>query len=78
MCESECRLSLRSQILLVLLSPGDAYIVDLRKKHHVRVELCEVQEDSDDESQQMSKTRCALNHSCYAYAADCALYTDPR
>lgn len=40
-----------SQILLVLLSPGDAYIVDLRKQYRGRFELCEVQDDSDDESQ---------------------------
>jgi COMPASS component SWD1 len=33
-----------------LLQSGDAYLVDLRKKHRGRVELEEVQDDSDDES----------------------------
>lgn len=49
-----------SQILLVLLSPGDAYIVDLRKKYRTRVELCEVQDEDEDEDVQMSKPRCAI------------------
>jgi hypothetical protein len=40
----------RSQIILTLLQSGDAYLVDLRKKHRGRVELEEVQDDSDDES----------------------------
>ncbi len=41
----------RSNIILALLSTGEAYITDLRKEHRSRVELCEiqVQEDSDDE-----------------------------
>jgi COMPASS component SWD1 len=39
-----------SQIILTLLQSGDAYLVDLRKKHRGRVELEEVQDDSDDES----------------------------
>ena len=41
----------------MLLSPGDAYIVDLRKKHRTRVELCEVQEDESEDESQMSKQR---------------------
>ncbi len=46
-----------SQVLLVLLAPGEAYIVDLRKKARIqRVELCEMQDDSDDESQ-MNRSR---------------------
>lgn len=45
-----------SQILLVLLGPGDAYVVDLRRQHRGRVELCELQDDSDDETQ-TSKSR---------------------
>ncbi|KAI0775475.1 WD40 repeat-like protein [Irpex lacteus] len=48
-----------SQILLVLLSAGDAYIVDLRKKHRTRVELCEVDDEGEDEVQ-MSKPRAAV------------------
>lgn len=40
----------RSQIILTLLQSGDAYLVDLRKKNRGRVELEEVQDDSDDES----------------------------
>ena len=38
-----------SQIILALLHSGDAYLVDLRKKHRGRVELEEVQDDSDEE-----------------------------
>jgi COMPASS component SWD1 len=45
-----------SHIILALLSTGEAYIVDQRREHKGRVELCEVQEESDDESQ-MSKPR---------------------
>ncbi|TFY61031.1 hypothetical protein EVJ58_g4767 [Rhodofomes roseus] len=40
-----------SQIVVVLLSPGDAYLVDLRKQYRSRVELCEIQEESEDEGQ---------------------------
>lgn len=40
-----------SQIVLVLLSPGDAYLVDQRKQYRSRVELCEIQEESEDEGQ---------------------------
>lgn len=47
-----------SQIILALLQSGDAYLVDLRKKHRGRVELEEVQDDSDDESG--ASPRCAL------------------
>lgn len=41
-----------SNIILALLSTGEAYITDLRKEHRSRVELCEIQtqEDSDDEN----------------------------
>jgi COMPASS component SWD1 len=31
------------------MSTGEAYLVDQRKAHRARVELCEVQEESDDE-----------------------------
>jgi hypothetical protein len=47
-----------SQITLALLQSGDAYLVDLRKKHRGRVELEEVQDDSDDDSS--ASPRCAL------------------
>ncbi|CAL1702037.1 unnamed protein product [Somion occarium] len=40
-----------SQILLVLLSVGEAYIVDLRKEHRGRTELCEP-DDADEDSRQ--------------------------
>ena len=39
-----------SQIILALLQSGDAYLVDLRKKYRGRVELEEVQDDSDEEA----------------------------
>lgn len=46
-----------SQILLVLLSAGDAYLVDMRKKYRsMRVELCEVEDETEYESQ-MNKPR---------------------
>ncbi|KAI0346972.1 WD40 repeat-like protein [Trametopsis cervina] len=49
-----------SQILLVLLSAGDAYLVDMRKKYRsMRVELCEVEDETEYESQ-MNKPRSAL------------------
>ncbi|KAI0922003.1 hypothetical protein AcV5_000551 [Taiwanofungus camphoratus] len=48
-----------SKILLVLLGSGEAYLVDLRKEHRGRYELCEVQEDSDDEAQS-SRARSAM------------------
>ncbi|KZT20675.1 WD40 repeat-like protein [Neolentinus lepideus HHB14362 ss-1] len=48
-----------SQILLVLLATGDAYVVDLRKSQRSRVELCEPQEDDDDEAQ-MHRPRSAI------------------
>ncbi|KZT12652.1 WD40 repeat-like protein [Laetiporus sulphureus 93-53] len=38
-------------IILVLLSTGEAYVVDRRKQYKGRYELCEVQDDSDDEGQ---------------------------
>ena len=40
-----------SQILLVLLSVGEAYIVDLRKAHRGRVELCEPDDGEEDTRQ---------------------------
>jgi COMPASS component SWD1 len=45
-----------SNIILALLGTGEAYLVDQRKEHRGRFELCEVQDDSDDEGQS-SKTR---------------------
>lgn len=38
-----------SRIILALMSTGEAYLVDQRKAHRARVELCEVQDESDDE-----------------------------
>ncbi|KAJ7367904.1 WD40-repeat-containing domain protein [Mycena albidolilacea] len=38
-----------SRIILALMTTGEAYLVDQRKAHRARVELCEVQEESDDE-----------------------------
>lgn len=46
-----------SKIILVLLSSGEAYIVDLRREYRGRYELCEVQDESDDESQMSRATR---------------------
>ncbi|KAI0751218.1 WD40 repeat-like protein [Daedaleopsis nitida] len=40
-----------SKIMLVLMSSGEAYVEDFRKDHRGHFELCEVQDDSDDESQ---------------------------
>lgn len=48
-----------SQIMLVLLASGDAYVVDLRKSQRSRVELCEPQEDEDEEAQ-MHRPRSAI------------------
>lgn len=42
--------------MLVLLTTGEAYLVDLRKEHRGRFELIDLVEDSDDDAQG-SKTR---------------------
>ena len=47
-----------SQIILVLLAPGEAYIVDLRKRHRGREELCEVQDEADSDDEGPSRARC--------------------
>jgi hypothetical protein len=47
---------LSSRIMLALLSTGEAYLVDQRREHQGRAELCEVQEDSEEENQ-MSRPR---------------------
>ncbi|ETW84254.1 hypothetical protein HETIRDRAFT_21704, partial [Heterobasidion irregulare TC 32-1] len=47
------------QIVLVLLTTGDAYLVDLREKHRGRVELYEVQDESDEEAQ-IAASRSAM------------------
>src|SRR5260221_7453598 len=47
-----------SQIILALLQSGDAYLVDLREKRRGRVELEEVQYESDDEAN--ASPRCVL------------------
>ncbi|PFH50346.1 hypothetical protein AMATHDRAFT_4081 [Amanita thiersii Skay4041] len=50
-----------SKIVLVLLSTGEPYIADLRKEHRSRVELCEVQEESDEEGAAVpSRPRSAM------------------
>lgn len=36
-------------IILALMSTGEAYLADLRKEHRSRVELCEVLDDSEDD-----------------------------
>lgn len=48
-----------SQIILVLMATGEVYLVDLRKGHQSRVELCEPVEESDDEGSS-NKARPAL------------------
>jgi len=40
-----------SNIMVVLLGTGEAYIIDLRKEYRGRYELCEAQDDSDEEAQ---------------------------
>lgn len=57
-----------SHIILALLGSGEAYLVDLRKENRGQVELCEVQEESDDEGEvQGNRQRCVIfsprNHS---------------
>jgi len=59
-----------SQIILALLQSGDAYLVDLRKKYRGRVELEEVQDDSDEESGAPSRyARPLLPFSSCIYSA---------
>jgi COMPASS component SWD1 len=49
------------QIILALLSTGETYLVDLRKENRGQVELCEVQDESDDEGEsQVSRQRSAM------------------
>ncbi|OCH95883.1 WD40 repeat-like protein [Obba rivulosa] len=48
-----------SKILLVLLSLGEAYIVDLRREYKGRYELVEAQEESDEEGQ-VNKPRSVM------------------
>ncbi|KAF8632023.1 hypothetical protein AX17_004966 [Amanita inopinata Kibby_2008] len=48
-----------SNIILVLLSTGEAYVTDLRREHRSRTELCEVLDDSDDEGLS-SRSRSAM------------------
>ncbi|OSD04175.1 WD40 repeat-like protein [Trametes coccinea BRFM310] len=49
-----------SKIVLVLLSSGEAYIVDLRREYRGRYELCEVQDENEDEAQ-ISRSRTAFS-----------------
>jgi hypothetical protein len=56
-----------SHIVLALLGTGEAYLVDSRKEYKGRVELCEVQEESEDEGEgQSSRTRYVPGHSVSA------------
>jgi COMPASS component SWD1 len=49
-----------SKIILVLLSSGEAYLVDLRKEHRGRYELVEMlAEPENDEEAEASRARCA-------------------
>ena len=59
-----------SQIILALLQSGDAYLVDLRKRYRGRVELEEVQDDSDEESGAPSRYALPLlSFSSWIYSA---------
>jgi len=49
-----------SQIVLALLSTGEAYLCDLRKTERSRIELVELMEESDDEQGQSTRTRYVL------------------
>jgi hypothetical protein len=47
-----------SHIILALLGTGETYLVDLRKENRGQVELCEVQDESEDEGEaQVSRSR---------------------
>ncbi|KAF9468770.1 WD40 repeat-like protein [Collybia nuda] len=47
-----------SNIVLALMSTGEAYLADLRKEHRSRVELCEILDDSEDDGH--NKNRSAM------------------
>ncbi|KAI0643665.1 WD40 repeat-like protein [Trametes meyenii] len=49
-----------SKIILVLLSSGEVYVVDLRREYRGRYELSEFQDDEEDEAQ-MSRSRSAFS-----------------
>ena len=52
-----------SQIVLVLLSSGEAYLVDLRPEHRGRYELVEmIAEPETEEEAQASRSRCFPFH----------------
>ncbi|TFK43045.1 WD40-repeat-containing domain protein [Crucibulum laeve] len=48
-----------SQVILALLTTGDAYVVDLRKEHRSRTELYEVLEESEEEEPSRPGMTCA-------------------
>ena len=57
-CPNAWKLTIHSQIILALLGTGEAYLVDKRKENRGQVELCEVQDESEDEGEgQMNRTR---------------------
>ena len=49
--------AVHSQIILVVLAPGEAYIVDLRKQHRGREELCEIQDENESDEEGQSRSR---------------------
>jgi hypothetical protein len=52
------KLTIHSHIILALLGTGEVYLIDKRKENRGQVELCEVQDESEDEGEgQMNRTR---------------------
>lgn len=50
-----------SQIVLALLSNGEAFIIDLRKKYQGKYCLEEVQDESDEEAHMSAPPRCVFS-----------------
>lgn len=63
---------MHSQIILALLAPGEAYIVDMRKQRRSRDELCEVQDDNESDEEGQSRSRC-VSRSCCEILCGCSL-----
>ena len=64
-----------SHIILALLGTGEAYLVDLRKEYRGQVELCEVQDESDEEGEgQASRPRCVNAISPIRQLCDALMY----
>ena len=66
--EPALKISPRSQIILVVLAPGEAYIVDLRKQHRGREELCEPPDENESEEDEHNR-RCATQASPWLQGA---------